>query len=56
MSVLSKNLKISNSKVIVKTFGVDDISKAYIDSLNDKKINRYLEVRKIKQTLSLQKC
>ena len=49
MNKLSKNLCISNTAVILKTFRVNNISKKYIDNLNDFKINRYLEVRKTKQ-------
>ena len=41
--------KISDSKVFLKTFKLNDISKKYIDGLNHKKINKFLEVRKVRQ-------
>lgn len=49
MNKLIKKIILSDSKVFLKTFELNNISKKYIDRLNDKKINKFLEVRKVRQ-------
>ena len=43
-------IKITNNKVVVRSFEEKDITKKFVDSLNNKKINQFLYLRKKKQT------
>ena len=45
-----KNKKLIGDRYILKPFDVVDISKKYIEWLNDPEVNSYLEVRHEKQT------
>ena len=42
--------KIYNKNIIIRSFEKKDITKNFINSLNNKKINRFLHVGKKKQT------
>ena len=45
------NIKIDTPRLDLRTLQAGDISKTYVDWLNDSEVNRYLETRHIVQTL-----
>ncbi len=46
-------LKIETQRLLIRTLRPSDVTKKYVDGLNDPEVNRYLEIRWQRQTRSM---